>query len=112
MKKKIKTRNNSNEDIRSLMLHLESEYRKANISEKHYKELNEKYQKMLKGHDKEHHRIEHEKKIEVHKKELQKEIEPEEEVEEENTKENEEVIEEEFEEEEVGGEETEEAAAE
>ena len=37
----------SKEDVKSLLLHLENEYRKANISEKHYKELKEKYQKML-----------------------------------------------------------------
>jgi hypothetical protein len=96
MKKKIKTRNNSNEDVRSLMLHLESEYRKANISEGHYKELKEKYQKMLKDHGKEYHRIENEKKIEIHKKELRKEVEPEEE--EEVEEENEEVKPEEAEE--------------
>jgi hypothetical protein len=48
MNKKIeKPKAETKEDVRSLMLHLESEYRKANISEKHYKELKEKYQKMM-----------------------------------------------------------------
>jgi hypothetical protein len=39
----------SKEDVRNLLLHLESEYRKASISEKQYKELKGKYNKMLKG---------------------------------------------------------------
>jgi len=47
-KKKVgKIKRESKEDVKSLLLHLESEYRKANISEKHYKELKEKYKKML-----------------------------------------------------------------
>jgi hypothetical protein len=54
MKKKTRKvkKDASKEDVRSLLLHLESEYRKANISEKHYKELKEKYQKMLKNEHK------------------------------------------------------------
>ncbi|MFH1228908.1 MAG: hypothetical protein V1678_00600 [Candidatus Aenigmatarchaeota archaeon] len=48
MKKKTeKVKEEPKEDVKSLLLHLESEYRKANISEKHYKELKEKYQKMM-----------------------------------------------------------------
>ena len=35
------------EDIESLMSHLEEEYRKASVSEKHYNELKEKYEKRL-----------------------------------------------------------------
>jgi len=35
------------EDVKSLMSHLEDEYRKANVSEKYYKELREKYAKKL-----------------------------------------------------------------
>jgi len=51
-KKKKAVKKESKEDVKSLLLHLESEYRKANISEKQYKELKEKYQKMLKGDEK------------------------------------------------------------
>ena len=48
MTKKVgKVKGESKEDVKSLLLHLESEYRKANISERHYKELKEKYQKIL-----------------------------------------------------------------
>jgi hypothetical protein len=47
IKKVGKIKKESKEDVKSLLLHLESEYRKANISEKHYKELKEKYKKML-----------------------------------------------------------------
>jgi hypothetical protein len=59
MKKKAeKTKKDSKEDVRSLLLHLESEYRKANISEKNYRELKEKYKKMLhEEHDKKESKI-------------------------------------------------------
>jgi ElaB/YqjD/DUF883 family membrane-anchored ribosome-binding protein len=35
------------EDIKGLLSHLEDEYRKANVSEKYYQELKEKYLKRL-----------------------------------------------------------------
>jgi hypothetical protein len=79
-KKKIgKVKKESKEDVKSLLLHLESEYRKANISEKHYKELKEKYQKML-GESK----IEKKEIRNIHKKPKEvEEVEKEPEVEEE-----------------------------
>jgi len=52
MEKKIHKIKDSKEDVRHLLLHLESEYRKANISEKQYKELKEKYQRILKDNKK------------------------------------------------------------
>jgi len=53
MKKKAEEpKKEPKEDVKNLLLHLESEYRKANISEKNYKELKGKYSKMLKGDSK------------------------------------------------------------
>jgi len=53
MKKKAEEpKKEPKEDVKNLLLHLESEYRKANISEKNYKELKGKYNKMLKGDSK------------------------------------------------------------
>jgi hypothetical protein len=47
-KKTAEVKEETKEDVKNLLLHLESEYRKANISEKQYKELKEKYNMMLK----------------------------------------------------------------
>jgi hypothetical protein len=86
MKKKAEEANKeSKEDVRNLLLHLESEYRKANISEKQYKDLKEKYNKIIKGSTKEI----------VQEEEPKKDLIPEnEEIDEEKTEEVEEEIEE------------------
>ena len=39
----------SPDDVKEMLAHLETEYRKANISDKHYKELKESYLKLLRG---------------------------------------------------------------
>jgi len=39
----------SPDDVKEMLSHLETEYRKANISDKHYKELKESYLKLLRG---------------------------------------------------------------
>jgi hypothetical protein len=46
-KKNLRKKRKTENDVKDLLLHLEDEYRKANISEKDYKELKEKYSKEL-----------------------------------------------------------------
>ncbi len=95
MKRKAEEPNKEpKEDVRNSLLHLESEYRKANISEKQYKDLKEKYNKMLKNDSKIEKKKETEEEIEEEENE---EVEPKEV--EEHLKKVEEVVEKEMHEE-------------
>jgi hypothetical protein len=64
------------EDVQGLMSHLEEEYRKANVSEKHYQELKEKYEKRLKELEKKAGPVEEEKKEEEKPERKEEETKP------------------------------------